>query len=78
MTQDPNLPLAEQMQSTCRRLSLCTLMKNALEGLETTLSVLDGRQPAEMMLAVLMQPFALGWREQQIAIRFGPGTPKSD
>ena len=27
-------------------------------------SILDGRQPAEMTLAVLMEPFAVGWREQ--------------
>ncbi|MBM3950793.1 MAG: Rrf2 family transcriptional regulator [Rhodospirillales bacterium] len=27
-------------------------------------SILDGRQPAEMTLAVLMKPFPVGWREQ--------------
>ena len=27
-------------------------------------AILDGRQPAEMTLAVLMRPFAVGWREQ--------------
>ena len=27
-------------------------------------SILDGRQPAEMTLAVLMEPFSVGWREQ--------------
>jgi 1-acyl-sn-glycerol-3-phosphate acyltransferase len=27
-------------------------------------AVLDGRQPAEMTLAVLMKPFPVGWREQ--------------
>lgn len=27
-------------------------------------AILDGRQPAEMTLAVLMKPFAVGWREQ--------------
>ncbi len=27
-------------------------------------AILDGRQPAEMTLAVLMEPFAVEWREQ--------------
>jgi hypothetical protein len=27
-------------------------------------AVLDGRQPAEMTLAVLMEPFAVAWQEQ--------------
>jgi 1-acyl-sn-glycerol-3-phosphate acyltransferase len=27
-------------------------------------AILDGRQPAEMTLAVLMKPFPVGWREQ--------------
>jgi hypothetical protein len=26
-------------------------------------SILDGRQPADLTLAVLMRPFAVGWRE---------------
>jgi hypothetical protein len=41
-------------------------------------AILDGLQPAGVTLAVLMRPFAVEWREQQIAIRFGPGTPGSD
>jgi hypothetical protein len=28
-------------------------------------AILDGRQPAEMSLAVLMQPFAVEWTEQR-------------
>jgi hypothetical protein len=40
-------------------------------------AILDGRQPAAATLAVLMRPFGVGWKEQQIAIRFGPGTPRS-
>lgn len=31
-------------------------------------AILDGRQLAEMTLAALMRPFAVGWREQQMAI----------
>ena len=31
-------------------------------------AILDGRQPAEMTLAVLMQPFPVGWREQTQAL----------
>ena len=27
-------------------------------------AILDGRQPAQITLAVLMRPFAVGWREQ--------------
>ena len=40
-------------------------------------AILDGRQPLAMALA-LMQPFLVGWGEQQIAIGFGLGTPRSD
>ena len=40
-------------------------------------AILDGRQPAAITPALLMRPFSVGWREQQIAIRFGSGTPKS-
>ena len=28
-------------------------------------AVLNGRQPAEMTLAVLVRPFPVGWRQQQ-------------
>ncbi len=28
-------------------------------------AILDGRQPAEMTLAVLMEPFAVAWQEQR-------------
>ena len=31
-------------------------------------SILDGRQPAELTLAVLMQPFALTWGDQAQAL----------
>jgi hypothetical protein len=31
-------------------------------------AILDGRQPAEVTLAVLMRPFAVGWGEQQAEI----------
>ena len=29
-----------------------------------TMAILDGRQPTEMTLAVLMRPVAVGWRRQ--------------
>ena len=41
-------------------------------------AILNGRQPAEMTLAVLMRPFPVGWAEQQMAIRSGLDTPGSD
>jgi hypothetical protein len=31
-------------------------------------AILDGRQPTEMTLAALMQPFAVGWTKQQKTI----------
>jgi hypothetical protein len=31
-------------------------------------AILDGRQPAELTLAVLIRPFAVGWREQTEAL----------
>ncbi|SDB57785.1 hypothetical protein [Bauldia litoralis] len=33
---------------------------------ETVESILDGLQPAEMTLAVLMEPFPIPWREQEL------------
>jgi hypothetical protein len=33
-------------------------------------AILDGRQPAEMTLAALMEPFSVGWREQvEVGVR---------
>ena len=31
-------------------------------------AILDGRQPVDTTLAVLMRPFAVGWREQRVEI----------
>jgi hypothetical protein len=39
--------------------------------------ILDGRQATEITLAVLMRPFAVSWREQQVTIRFGPDMLRS-
>jgi hypothetical protein len=36
-------------------------------------AILDGRQPAEITLAVLMRPFAVGWTEQRKESGFGSG-----
>ena len=36
-------------------------------------AILDGRQPAEMTLAVLMQPFAVGWDQQREMWDFAAG-----
>jgi DNA-binding IscR family transcriptional regulator len=33
-------------------------------------AILGGRQPAEITLAALMQPFAMGWRQQREALGF--------
>ena len=43
----------------CRILRLTLLAPNIVE------AILDGRQPAEMTLAVLMKPFPVGWHEQR-------------
>lgn len=42
-----------------RVLRLTLLAPNIVE------AILDGRQPAEMTLAVLMEPFAVGWAEHK-------------
>lgn len=42
----------------CRVLRLTLLAPDMVE------AILDGRQPAEMTLAVLMKPFPVEWREQ--------------
>ena len=36
-------------------------------------AILDGRQPADLTLAVLMRPIAVGLRGTQMAIGFWPG-----
>lgn len=38
--------------------------------------ILNGRQPAEVTLAVIMRPFAVAWREQQMAFGFCPVTSR--
>jgi hypothetical protein len=35
-------------------------------------AILDGRQPADMTLALLMQPFPVIWREQRRLLEIGP------
>ena len=40
-------------------------------------ALLDSRCPAAVTLAVLMRPFPVGWKEQQITIGFCPGTSRS-
>jgi hypothetical protein len=51
---------------------------STLLGPDIVEAILDGRQPAEMTLAVLMRPLAVAWREQQMAIRFGLDTSEAD
>ena len=41
------------------------LLRTTLLAPEIVEAILDGRQPAEMTLAVLMEPFAISWREQK-------------
>jgi hypothetical protein len=45
----------------CRVLCLTLLAPNIVE------AILNGQQPAEMTLAVLMRPFPVGWEEQPLA-----------
>lgn len=54
------LAAAEKINSSyvSRLLRLTLLAPSIVE------SILDGRQPAEMTLAGLMEPFPVGWREQ--------------
>jgi len=58
---------AEQINSSyvSRVLRLTLLAPTIVE------AILDGRQPSEMTLAALMEPFPVGWREQ-IEARFRP------
>ena len=41
------------------------ILRLSLLAPEIVEAILDGRQPAEMTLATLMQPFAVGWEEQK-------------
>ena len=41
------------------------LLRMTLLAPEIVEAILDGRQPAEMTLAMLMEPFPVGWREQK-------------
>jgi hypothetical protein len=58
----------EDQRVLCRPLRLTLLAPDAVE------AILDGRQPAGLTLAVLMRPFSVVWREQQMAFGFCPGT----
>ena len=40
-------------------------------------AILDGRQPAEMTLAALMEPFAVTWQEQKMIAKPLPSHPLS-
>ena len=44
----------------CRILRLTLLAPSIVE------AILDGRQPAEMTLATLMEPFPVAWQEQML------------
>ena len=54
------LAAAEKINQSyiCRVLRLSLLAPKIVE------AILDGRQPSEMLLANLMQPFPVGWQEQ--------------
>ena len=56
------LAAAEKIKSTylLRLLRLTLLAPDIVE------AIVDGRQPVEMTLAVLMEPFPVVWREQKI------------
>jgi len=53
----------------CRVLRLTLLAPDIVE------AILDGRQPGEMTLAVLMKPFAVEWGEQLRSLRMQPIDP---
>ena len=48
---------------------VCRVLRLMLLAPDIVGAILDGRQPAEMTLAVLMRPFSVGWREQIAAYR---------
>jgi hypothetical protein len=60
LTSVAELAAAEKINQSylCRVLRLTLLAPDIVE------AILDGRQPAEMTLAMLMKPFPVGWREQ--------------
>ena len=43
---------------------LCRVLRLTLLAPEVVEAILDGRQPADMTLALLMQPFGVLWAEQ--------------
>jgi hypothetical protein len=46
---------------------VCRVLRLTLLAPEIVDAILDGRQPTEITLAVLMRPFAVGWEEQALA-----------
>jgi hypothetical protein len=60
-----DLAAAEKINQSyvCRVLRLTLLAPDVVE------AILDGRHPAEMTLATMMEPFPVGWQEQRL-LRF--------
>lgn len=61
-------------RGNCRRLEDQPILRQPRPALtllapDVVEAILDGRQPAEMTLAMLMEPFPVTWREQ-IAVGF--------
>ena len=56
------LAAAEKINSTY----LLRLLRLTLLAPDTVEAIVDGRQPVEMTLAVLMEPFPVVWREQRL------------
>jgi hypothetical protein len=54
------IPTAEKINSSY----VGRILRLTLLAPEIVDAILDGRQPAQITLAVLMRPFAVGWREQ--------------
>jgi hypothetical protein len=65
------LAAAEKINSSyvSRLLRLTLLAPNIVE------AILDGRQPEEMTLPGLMEPFPVGWRQQRLAQFEAANTP---
>jgi hypothetical protein len=54
------------------------VLRLTLRAPEIIESIFDGWQSVDLTLALLMRPFAVGWREQQMAIGLSLGTSRPD
>lgn len=56
---------------------VCRVLRLTLLAPEIVEAILDGRQPAEVTLAMLLKPFPVEWKEQRLVLGIEPSADAS-